>query len=70
MYGPQSSDLANALQADRHRYAAQVSLERSARRSLPSNPRVGGAKVLAMFAAALGNARAALLRPNPSPSIQ
>jgi hypothetical protein len=70
MYGPQSSDLANALQADRHRYAAQVSRERSARSSRHSTAGDRSGQVLAIFAAALANARAALVRARPSPSIQ
>jgi hypothetical protein len=70
MYGPQSSDLANALQADRHRYAAQVSRERSERSSRPSTAGAGSGQVVAIFAAAIANARSALARPRPSPSIQ
>ena len=67
MYGAQSNDLANALMADRHRYAAQVGRERSARRSLPLLPKVrrNGQSITAMLGAAVAGIRLALARPRP-----
>ncbi|HEY8811013.1 MAG TPA: hypothetical protein VIO86_00820 [Candidatus Dormibacteraeota bacterium] len=71
MHGLQTSDLTNALMADRHRYAAQVARERSARRSSAPRPRDGrsGWSVIALLGAAAAGARAVLVRPRPSTSI-
>jgi hypothetical protein len=68
MYGPQTSDLANALMADRQRHAAHAGLERSARRSRTSHGRAlkTGQSITAMLGAAIGSVQLALLRPRPS----
>lgn len=70
MYGPQTSDLANALTADRHRQAARVARERSAHR--PRLSRRGtassGQVISAILGAAIAGLRAALVRPRPSTS--
>jgi hypothetical protein len=67
MYGAQSQDLANALMADRHRHAAQVGRERSARRAQPSLARVrrDGQSITGMLGGALGALRAAFVGQRP-----
>ena len=70
MHGLQTSDLSNALMADRGRYAAEVARERSARRSTAPRPRGGmsGWSVSALLGALVMGARALLARPRPSTS--
>lgn len=72
MYGPQTSDLANALMAERHRHAAQIGLERSARRSRPSRPGAlrSDQSITAMVGAALAGVRITLFATRPRPSLQ
>jgi hypothetical protein len=68
MYGAQSNDLANALMADRHRHAVQAGRERSARRELPSLPRVRrhGQSIIATLGAALTALRTAFVEQRAS----
>jgi hypothetical protein len=70
MYGPQTSDLANALMADRHRQAAGVARERSARPSRLPQPDTTsrGRSIAALLGGAVASARLALARPRPSTS--
>jgi hypothetical protein len=70
MYGPLTSDLTNAVMADRNRYAAHLALEMSALRSRPSKPRarIGGRSVIALLGSVLAGVRTALVRPRPSTS--
>jgi hypothetical protein len=70
MYGPLTSDLTNAVMADRNRYAAHLALEMSALRSRPSKPRarISGRSVIALLGSVLAGARTALVRPRPSTS--
>jgi len=65
-----TSDLTNAVMADRNRYAAHLALEMSALRSRPSKPRarISGRSVIALLGSVLAGARTALVRPRPSTS--
>jgi hypothetical protein len=70
MYGHQTSDLANALMADRHREATRVARERSARTvRLPRAETLSrGRSIAALLGGAVASARLALARPRPSTS--
>jgi hypothetical protein len=70
MYGPLTSDLANAVMADRNRYAAHLALEMEALRSRPSKPRarIRGRSIIGLLGYVLAGARAALSGPRPSTS--
>jgi hypothetical protein len=70
MYGPLTSDLANAVMADRNRYAAHLALEMEAIRSRPAKPRrIGGRSIIGLLGSVLASARGALIAPRPSTSI-
>jgi hypothetical protein len=68
MYGPQTSDLAGAMMADRHRQAMQVGRERSARPARLPQPdtRSRGRSIAALLGGAVASARLALVRVRPS----
>ena len=69
MYGPLTSDLANAVMADRNRYAAHLALEMEAIRSRPAKPgRIGGRSIIGLLGSVLAGARAVLIAPRPSTS--
>ncbi len=71
MYGPLTSDLANAVQADRNRYAEHLALEMAALRSRPAKPRtrLDGRSLLASIASALAAIRTSLVRRHPSTTL-
>ena len=71
MYGPMSADLANARMADRHRQAAQVGLENSARSSRPAQRRIywSGQSITAMAGAVVAGLRSATSHVTPRPRV-
>jgi hypothetical protein len=70
MYGPLTSDLTNAVMADRNRYAAHLALEMEALRSRPSKPRprIRGRSIIELLGSVIANVRTALAGLRPSTS--
>ena len=71
MYGPLTSDLTNAVMADRNRYAAHLALEMEALRSRPSKPRarLSGRSIIELLGSVIASARMALAGPGTSTSV-
>ena len=71
MYGPLTSDLTNAVMADRNRYAAHLALEMEALRSRPTKPRarIRGRSIIELLGSVIANARMALAGQRPIPSV-
>jgi hypothetical protein len=72
MYGLQSSELANAVMADRHRSSAQLARNRvpgRTRRSRLWFPK-SEQSITAMLGDVLAAGKLALFRPRPAPSLQ
>jgi hypothetical protein len=71
MYGPLTSDLANAVMADRNRYAAHLALEMEALRSRPAKPRarIGGRSIIELLGSVIAKVRPAVVGQRPSTSI-